>query len=161
MFIQYFGQVELPLDEVEALLPDVLSRVGGLSEGSYRAGEALRARVDVGPQRSLVAKTVTLEVGEPARGNAAIRVPLTWEATGTPGLFPVMRADLVMARLGNQVTQVKFEGSYDPPLGSIGQLLDRAVLHRVSELSVKSLVDQIIAMLAAGPRSTSTPGTAA
>jgi hypothetical protein len=150
MFIQYFGHVGRALGDVEELLPDVLGRLDGWGKGSYRMGEELRTRIGLHRQGGpLAAKTVTLQVGEPSRGEGAIRIPLSWEATGTPGLFPKMTADLVLADLGDRLTLVKFEGRYEPPLGTVGELLDRALLHRVSEVSVKNLVDHIVGALEA------------
>lgn len=144
MFLQYFGYVSRPLGEMERLLADLTDRLQGWAEGSYREGESLMVRLG---GSKVVAKTVKLTVGEPVRGDTFARVPLSWEATGTPGLFPTMTADLVLARLDSDLTQVKFEGSYEPPLGVVGRLLDQAVLHRVAEVSVKKLVDRIIEAL--------------
>ena len=45
--------------------------------------------------------------------------------------------------LGPDLTQLTFQGSYTPPLGLPGRLLDRWVLHRVAEANVKNLVDRI------------------
>lgn len=74
----------------------------------------------------------------------ARRVSLTGEATGTPVLFPKMDAELVIARVGDDLTQVKIEGQYAPPLGGFGRLIDQAFLHRVAEATSKELVDRIV-----------------
>lgn len=147
MFLQYFGYVPRPLAEIEGLLPDLGAHFEGWAAGSYREGEALRTRIGVDRRQKLVAKTVTLSAGPPVRSPSALRIPLSWVATGTPGLFPTMTADLVLARLDGELTQVKLEGTYQPPLGTVGRLLDQAVLHRIAEASVKNLVDRIVAAL--------------
>jgi hypothetical protein len=54
-----------------------------------------------------------------------------------------MNADLVLQPIGHTDVQVVFRGSYDPPFGGIGRLLDRALMHRLAEASVKSFVDQL------------------
>lgn len=151
MFLQYYGHVARPLEEIERLLPDLSSHFESWGEGSYREGEALRVRIGVDRKRRLVAKRVSLSMGTPAKGHATIRVPLSWVATGTPGLFPTMEADLVFARLDDDLTQVKFEGTYKPPLGPVGRLFDRGVLHRIAEASVKNLVDHVVEALGAAP----------
>jgi hypothetical protein len=139
------------MEEIERLLPDLGSHLESWGEGSYREGEALRVRIGADRKRRFAAKTVSLSMGTPTKGHATIRVPLSWVATGTPGLFPTMKADLVLARLDDDLTQVKFEGTYEPPLGTVGRVLDRGALHRVAEASVKNLVDQIVEALGAAP----------
>lgn len=65
-----------------------------------------------------------------------------------------MTADLMLVPLGDQLTQIRFEGAYEPPLGGTGRLLDRIILHRVAEVSVENMVDRIVVILqaAASPR---------
>lgn len=54
-----------------------------------------------------------------------------------------MDADLLLAPLGTQLTQLALRGSYRPPLGALGRAADRALLHRIAEASVKGFVDRI------------------
>ena len=58
-------------------------------------------------------------------------------------------ADLVAARLVDNETQLSLRGSYTPPLGWVGEALDRALLHRVAESTVKEFVDRIASYTAA------------
>ena len=44
-------------------------------------------------------------------------------------------------------TGPSFRGSYRPPLGAVGGLLDQALLHRVAEAGIKDLLDQVAAWL--------------
>ena len=81
------------------------------------------------------------------RGASTTTLPLEWWATGTTALFPRMDAELTVADLGGSLTQVLFQGNYQPPLGSVGRMLDRAVLHRFAEVSVKDFVDRIVGLL--------------
>lgn len=142
MFIYYFIQLDLPCPEVERRLTEVSSGLDGMAVAAYREGEELRAQIGLG-ERPLIAKTVRLQVGQPVAQGEATLFPIVWEATGTPGLFPRMDADLVIAPLGPSLTQLALRGRYSPPLGSIGRLLDKALLHRVAETSVKGFVDRI------------------
>ncbi len=41
------------------------------------------------------------------------------------------------------MTQLTLSGTYRPPLGSVGGLVDKALLHRLAEAAVKDLIDQI------------------
>jgi len=150
VFVQYYGEVARPYDEVVGRCPLIQGQLEGWARDSYRDGEAIRAKMGPRGEDSFVAKTVELTVGDVVESTDARRIPLTWEATGTPGLFPKMDAELVIARVGEELTQVKIQGHYDPPLGGVGRLIDRAFLHRIAEASTKELVDQIIDELAAG-----------
>ncbi|HSM02321.1 MAG TPA: hypothetical protein VK960_07795 [Acidimicrobiia bacterium] len=144
MFIQYYGLVDRPFAEVSR---DLIAMGNGLSSTAavaYRNGEALMARLS-GP--GSVAKTVVLELGAPVHSPDATSVPLSWWATGTPSLFPTMTADLNVAAIGPELTQITFRGTYKPPLGLVGEVLDKAVLHRFAECSVKDFVDRIVSEL--------------
>jgi hypothetical protein len=142
MFIYYFVHLDLPFADAERCLVGVVSGLDGMAVAAYREGEELRARIGLGEQ-PVIAKTVRLEVGHLVAQEGTTVLPIVWEATGTPGLFPQMDADLVIAALGPGLTQLALRGSYKPPLGLIGRALDKALLHRVAEASVKGFVDRI------------------
>jgi hypothetical protein len=147
MFVQYFGLVARPFADVSH---DLLAMSSGLTRSAtlaYRNGEAHMAKLS-GP--GMVAKTVAMEMSEPIQRADSTSVPLSWWATGTPGLFPTMDAELSVAAMGPELTQVSFHGTYKPPLGVLGHVLDRAVLHRFAESSVKDFVDRVIAELDEG-----------
>jgi hypothetical protein len=152
MFVYYFVYVDRPFREVEKELLDRFEELGAWASAAYRDGEQIRARLAVN-KTPLLAKEVSLQVGEPIRAHAHTTVPLMWDATGSSSLFPRMLADLIVAPLGASRAQLTFRGSYDPPLGAVGEALDRAVLHRVAEASVKGFMDRIAEAL--GPTSAS------
>lgn len=58
-------------------------------------------------------------------------------------MFPRLEGDVVVAAVGPDVTQVALRGKYQPPLGRIGRALDRVMLHRVAESSVRLFVECI------------------
>ena len=142
MFVYYFVYVDRPFRNVERELLERFEELGAWASAAYRDGEDIRARLAVG-KTPVLAKEVSLHVGEPIRAHAHTTVPLMWDATGSPGLFPRMLADLIIAPLGSSRAQLTFRGSYDPPLGPVGEALDRALLHRVAESSVKAFMDRI------------------
>jgi hypothetical protein len=76
-------------------------------------------------------------------------VPLTWRATGAPGLFPVLSADLEIAPLDLELTQLTIHGRYEPPLGAIGRRIDRLLMHRIAEASVRAFLGRLVATLTA------------
>ena len=144
MFVQYYGIVERPFPEVERQLLDLGDSLAGPADSAYRLGEGLVVKIG----GSGVAKSVMLDLKTPLLGAGIATVPLEWWATGTAGLFPRMEAELTAADLGGALTQVRFQGSYQPPLGPVGRVLDRTVFGRFAEASVKDFVDRVIAILA-------------
>lgn len=150
MFIYYFAQLHGPFEKVEDRVCLLLRDLTGWANAAYRDGEELRARVGVGGKRPFIAKTVTLDVGRPVRTPHQTTIPLAWKATGAPGLFPQMNADLTIARLGPDMAQLGFSGSYEAPGGHVGQAIDQALLHRIAESSVKGFVDRIAEAVGSG-----------
>lgn len=151
VFIYYYAQLHQPFEKVEQRVCHLLSDLTGWADAAYRDGEELRARVGVGGKRGVIAKTVTLDVGRPVRTRDQTTIPLSWTATGAPGLFPQMSADLTVARVGPDMAHLGFSGSYEPPGGPVGQIIDEALLHRIAESSVKGFVDRVAESVGGAP----------
>lgn len=146
MFVYYYGHVPGEAAEVEAALLELVRDRPELAGIAYREAEELRARV--GPGLRGFAKTVRLEVGTPIRGPGDARIPISWSATAARELFPRLEGELVVSEVGPELTHIVFRGSYDPPLGPVGEALDRVLLHRLAEASVKRFIDGVIAAVA-------------
>lgn len=144
MFLYYFVHVRLPFRVVEERIASLRYQgLDDLATGAYHEGQTLQIRVGVGRGRPVLAKRVRVDLGMPRAGDGETTIPLTWVATGAPGLFPRLEGDLVVSSLGESLTQITLRGSYEPPMGVIGRALDRTVLHRVSEASVKAFLDRL------------------
>jgi hypothetical protein len=142
---------EVRLDVGFAVARERLMRLGetgalfGPSADGYGAGLAR-----VGP--GVVSKLVRVQVRELFRTDKSGGLALRWEATGAGGkLFPVLDADLTLADFGAQGTLVALAGVYRPPLGALGQALDRTVLHRVAVATIKDFLARVAAQLADQP----------
>ena len=145
MFIYYYIHVEQPFEVVEPSLLRMVPGLRGWADDAYRDGEHLHARV--GSRRGGLAKTVEMTTGEPVRGASETWIPIRWEATGAPALFPSLEADLIAAHVGPSLTQIALRGTYQAPFGRVGEAIDRVLLHRVAEASVKAFVDRIAASI--------------
>ncbi|NOY55329.1 MAG: hypothetical protein GXP34_05005 [Actinobacteria bacterium] len=143
MFVSYFSQVPVPFDIAVERLEPVLGELGGWAHEAYRNGEKLRARIGMGKVAPMIAKTVVLETATPERGLDSLIIPVSWRATGAPMFFPMMRADLHLLRVSKDTTQIRLSGSYTVPLGSIGQIFDDALLHRIAEGTIENFVNRI------------------
>ncbi len=144
MFIRYFLDLPLPFEDVEARLlaaPEVW--VPGLARDAEDGGEHLLAEVGFPVDDRRVGKTVQIELGTPFRIPSKTILPLMWTATGPERLFPSLDADLEIAPLGRNRTQLSISARYLPPLGAVGRALDRALLHRVAEATIKDFLDRV------------------
>ena len=153
MFIYYFAQADRSFEEAREILSRLLEGLSDSADIAYREGEELRLRASAG--RRQIAKTVHLDVGEMVELNDQSVVPITWEATGAPSLFPRMEAELILAPVSQSITQIALRGSYKPPLGKMGEVANRALLHRVAESTVKRFVDRLRDAMVAWPRTSS------
>jgi len=63
--------------------------------------------------------------------------------------------DIEIAALGAMRTQLSMSARYRPPLGMIGRALDKALMHRVAEATVKDFLDRVgerLALRSGAPR---------
>jgi hypothetical protein len=52
-------------------------------------------------------------------------------------------ADLEVAALAPGRTQLAMSARYDPPLGVVGKMIDRTILYRVAEATIKDFLDTL------------------
>jgi hypothetical protein len=99
-----------------------------------------------------LSKLVRVQVRELAWTDESAGLAIRWEATGSGGaLFPVLDADIRLVRAGEHVTRLAMAGSYRPPLGSLGEALDQAILHRVTAATIRSFLAQVAARIGGQP----------
>jgi hypothetical protein len=119
------------------------------AEREYAIGVQLRVRVGV----ISVATDVHVEVGPMQNTTSSplaceVKIfPLTWSSISSPSLFPHMKAKLLVYPLSRLETQLEFEGTYDPPLGLLGDAFDSVVGHRIAEASVLHFLQDVTALL--------------
>jgi hypothetical protein len=145
MFIRYFLELHLPFGEVErALLADPASWLPGMAIEAEEQGERLLVDVgfQVGDDRR-IDREIQIEVGEPVSVPSTMMLPITWKAKHGAGAFPQLDADIEIGALGAERTQLSMSARYRPPLGMIGRALDRALMHRVAEATVKDFLDRV------------------
>jgi hypothetical protein len=143
MFARYF--VELPIEPtlVERALTDAPTEwLRGLANEANHRGDTLLADVGFGG-RVRVARRIAIELGTPIHSAGRAVLPLRWTPTGSGGLFPALEADLEVAPLSSNRTQLAMSARYVPPLGPIGYAIDRVVLYRVAEATLKDFLDRV------------------
>lgn len=144
MFVRNFTVLDLPLARVESQflkgadrwLPAMASEASGhgnrlLSELGFK----------LGPSR--LSRRIAVQVGTMVRTPGVTMLPLRWRAASGETLFPTLDGQLEIAALGPHVTQVGLSATYEPPLGWAGKLADRALLHRVAEVTIQDFVERV------------------
>jgi len=145
MFIRYYLDLAVPFEDVErALLDEPATWVPGIALDAEAGGQRLLAEVgfDVDASRR-VDKEVEIEIGEPYVIPTKTMLPIAWRATAAERIFPQLEADIEIAALGAGRTQLSISARYRPPLGPVGRALDKAMLHRVAEATVKDFLDRV------------------
>jgi len=143
MFARYFVELPLPAEDVRrALLADPQTWLPGLATEANRRGEHLLAAVGFG-NTVRVATQVEIELGRPIRIQTKTILPIRWRATGHEGLLPALDADIEVAPLTPTATQLSMSARYVPPFGTLGRAVDRALLHRVAEATLKEFLDRV------------------
>jgi hypothetical protein len=144
MFIRYYMEVTLPAGQVEhALLDSPADWLSTLAGSAQRRGDHLLTDVGVGPLGPRLGRRVTIQVGQPVRFPSMTSMPLTWEPVGLDGVLPRLEANIELGALGEDRTQLAISARYRPPLGVVGQTIDRVLLHRVAEATVKDFLDRV------------------
>jgi hypothetical protein len=143
MFARYFVELPIPAGDVErALSRDPREWLPGLAEQANFKGDRLLAEVGFGEAIRL-RRNVIVEIGTPIHASSKSFFPLRWTASGHVGLFPALDADIEVAPLGADQAQLAMSARYVPPLGAVGRSIDRALLSRVAEATVKDFLDRV------------------
>lgn len=146
MFVRYYAEVDRPFEELRSVMLDGPERwLPGLATDASHRSELLLAEVGFGRESTRVEKRVLIEFRQPMEFPSRLRLPMEWRPLSARNLFPKLEGDLEIAPLGPKRTHLSLSATYRPPLGIVGQALDRSLLHRVAEATVKDFVDRIAA----------------
>lgn len=144
MFLRAYVELNLPLAEVEAaLLRAPAEWIPVLASSAEEHGNQLLVEVGFPVSGRHVGKRVEIELGAPVRTAGRTWLPITWRATGPRGIFPSLEGELEVAALGSHLTQLGLSARYKPPFGLVGESLDRALLHRVAEATIRDFVERV------------------
>jgi hypothetical protein len=144
MFIRYYIELSLPVAKVEqALVGSAAGWLSAMAGEAQARGDGLLGDVGVGPLGTPLRRQVRVQLDGPVRFPSMTSLPLTWEPIGLEGLLPRLDANLELGSLGGDRTQLAISARYRPPLGVVGQAIDRVLLHRVAEATVKDFLDRV------------------
>jgi hypothetical protein len=144
MFIRYFVEIPRMMTEVENdLLASPAEVLSGPARDAESRGDRLLAEVGWGASPARISTRVELRVGHPIRFPSKTVLPVSWRPAFLEALIPNLDADIELGELGPERTQLSISARYTPPLGQVGVVLDRALLHRVAEATVKDFLDRV------------------
>lgn len=152
--LRCYEYVNQPYDQVQARLradaSGIFNRATMLSaQRASTIGAQLRMQVgalDVATEVQIEIGRVEDKVSSP-HGHPLTEFPLSWRSKHYPGLFPHMHAKLLVYPLSANETQLELEGTYNPPLGLLGEAFDALVGHRVAEATVLRFIQDVAAGL--------------
>jgi hypothetical protein len=144
MFVRYYMELPLPARQVEqAMLDSPADWLSTIAGEAQRRGDHLLTEIGVGPLGPKLGRRVTIQVGQPVRFPSMTLLPVTWEPIGLEGMLPRLDANIEVGSLGEDRTQVAISARYRPPLGVLGRTVDRVLLHRVAEATLKDFLDRV------------------
>jgi hypothetical protein len=133
MFIDACARLEVPFEEARARLLSV------------RPETARRMTLPVAGLH--IGKDVEVELDAPFDGNDVVSLPIRWQATWPSGAYPGFDGELELTRVSDGSAELWLVGRYQPPLGAIGRMLDRAVLHTLANDSIRQVLDAMASRL--------------
>jgi hypothetical protein len=131
-----------------------LSWLGQLTDGppggprTRRVATVLDLPILDGSATGPVQKAALIDIGPARRIGDRILVEIAWRSANLAPLFPVFAGQLSVS-----ATDIILDGRYAPPLGTLGLLLDRALLHLVARRTASALVTRLATEVASWPRS--------
>ena len=145
MFVGAGIRLDVGFNAAQARLTNLVR--GGLlrraSGGAYEWQAGL-ARVEPRAAVLGVSELVQVRFRDGVSHGDSVIWAMRWEVIGPGGsLFPALDADIVLTPAGEDATLLAVSGAYRPPLGALGAGLDRAIMHRVAEATIRIFTDHI------------------
>jgi hypothetical protein len=142
LFIEDFIELSCPASTVKARFANDGEWLAPLANAAEAEGEVFRLRV--GPQwaggRLTTREVRTTILGHREREDALV-VTIAWQVTSHPSLFPVLTGDLELANVASGMCRLTLSASYVPPLGELGIALDRALMHRIAQSTIRAFLE--------------------
>jgi hypothetical protein len=88
-----------------------------------------------GSSKGPVRKATLIDLGPARQMGDRVRVEIAWRSATFAPLFPVFAGQLSIS-----ANEIVLDGRYAPPLGTLGLLLDQALLHLVARRTAGALV---------------------
>ncbi len=141
LLVRRLGSIEI--DRVMEALTDV-AWLGRPSDGPPDRPDMRRIATDLelpirdGSATGPVRKATFVDIGQAQLVGDHVFVEIAWESAMFAPLFPVFAGELRIT-----ADDIVLDGRYAPPLGSLGLLLDQAILHFVARRTAGALLARL------------------
>ena len=96
-----------------------------------------------------ISKQIAVQALEATYRPGRVVIPMRWVATGRSGdLFPALEGNLELIERPDGATDLHLVGSYQPPLGRTGEVLDQLVMRRLARHTLDSFVGRLAELVA-------------
>ena len=144
MLLRHFVVIARPIEEIETDLATGAQKwMPALAWMSNGQGQRLLSELGFEVGKRPMARRIEVELGALRPMGGVTLLPIRWKAASHAGLFPGLEGQLEMAPIGKTTTQLSLSASYEPPFGVLGRIADRALMHRVAEITDKDFLDRI------------------
>ena len=144
MFLRSYVVVARRFAEIEAeMATGAENWMPDMAKDPNRGGEKLLSELGFNLGKRRIGRRIKVEIGAPKTTVGLMFLPIRWRAATDAGLFPTLEGELEVAALGRARTQLGLSANYQPPLGLIGKIADRALFHRVAEVTVNEFLERI------------------
>ncbi len=144
MFLRAYVELTLRAADVEEVLLRSPERwIPSLATSADERGDRLLGEAGFPVAGHHVGKRVEIALGQPVRTLGRTWLPISWRPTAPRGLFPALDGELEVAPLGPRLTQLGLSARYKPPFGLVGESLNRVLLHRVAEATIRDFVERV------------------
>jgi hypothetical protein len=157
LLVRQSGSVDL--DRVIAALSD-LAWLGRQSDGPAARSDRRRIATDLelpirdGSAPGPVRTATYIDIGLAHLIGEHVFVEIAWQSALAAPLFPVFAGELRIS-----VDGIVLDGRYAPPLGTLGLLLDRALLHFVARRTAGALLARLANHFASSARDAGSAST--
>lgn len=106
--------------------------------GFEEEGERVTARLALARAGRRVGRRVEVHLGKVQRFGYGVTLRIEWQDARRPAFYPRLEGHLRLERGGeDRSCRFRFDARYTPPAGALGGSVDRAVLHRVADATVR------------------------
>jgi hypothetical protein len=119
------------------IAPRLLTVLGG-----YASRNDFVLTLDLGVAGAAISVPVIVEVGDHHTRTSTV-VPIALKARQHAGWFPIFRGEVRSEAAGPLGSIVRLNGSYETPLGALGDVADRTVLAHAADSSLRAFLDRL------------------
>ncbi|MGD0440396.1 MAG: hypothetical protein ABSB52_07180 [Acidimicrobiales bacterium] len=148
-FIEDSVDISCPFESVRGRFAGDGAWFAPLASAAEGEGEELYLRVGPSWASGRVQREIRVIHG-PARDlGVAVVVPVSWQASALPALFPILEGEVELLPLYPERCRVSLFAFYEPPFGQLGGQLNRALLHRVAQATARCFLGRVLERLEA------------